>query len=80
MMDIIIEQWKNKLAVVEKFEKAGDAAQVNQTMSPKDRDNQVRICRDQVLRGREEMDLIVDRMTDEQRKTAGNWFERHRRF
>ena len=76
-MDIIIEQWKNKLAVVEKFQKAGDAAQLNQTMPQKDRDDQIRMCRKQVLRGREEMLLIVDRMTYDQTKTTGEWYEEH---
>ena len=37
----------------------------------------MRICRDQVLRGREEMDRMADRMTEEEREEAGQWYERH---
>ena len=76
-MSIIVEQWMDKLAIVEKFEKAEDTTQTNRTMSSKDRINQMRICRDQVLRGREEMDRMADRMTEEEREEAGQWYERH---
>ena len=76
-MSIIVEQWMDKLAIVEKFEKAEDAALVSRTLSPKERSNQTRICRNQVLRGRIEMDRMADRMTEEEREEAGQWYERH---
>jgi hypothetical protein len=76
-MSIIVEQWMDRLAIVEKFEKAENTAQTTSTMSRKDRTNQMRICRDQVLRGRDEMDRMADRMTEEEREEAGQWYERH---
>jgi len=76
-MSITIEQWMDKLAVVEMFEKAGDAAQVSRNLSERERTNQMRICREQLTREREEMDRMVDRMTEEEREEAGRWYDRH---
>ena len=76
-MNITVKQWTDKLAIVEKFEKAENTAQVSRNLSPRERTNQMRICRDQVLRGREEMDRMTDRMTEEEREEAGQWYERH---
>ena len=76
-MSITIEQWMDKLAIVEKLEKAGDAAQVGRNLSERERTTQMRICREQLTRQREEMDRMVDRMTEEEREEAGRWYDRH---
>ena len=76
-MNITVKQWMDKLAIVEKFEKAEDAAQISQTLSDRERTNQMRICRALLTREREEMDRMVDRMTAEDRAVAGEWYDRH---
>ena len=76
-MNIIVKQWTDKLEIVETFEKAENTAQVSRNLSPRERTNQMRICRGQLLRAREEMDLMADRMTEDEREEAGRWYERH---
>jgi|TARA_Y100000034_G_scaffold125358_1_gene174769 anion-transporting ArsA/GET3 family ATPase len=76
-MNITVKQWMDKLAIVEKLEKAGDAAQISKNLSDRERTSQMRICREQLTRAREEMDRMVDRMTAEDRAVAGEWYDRH---
>jgi hypothetical protein len=76
-MNIIVEQWMDKLAIVEKLEKAGDTAQISRNLNERERTTQMSICRKQLTREREEMDRMADRMTEEQREEAGRWYDRH---
>ena len=76
-MNIIVKQWTDKLAIVEKFEKAENTAQVSRNLSPRERTNQMRICREQLLRGCQELGRVADRMTEEEREEAGQWYDQH---
>ena len=79
-MDVLlIAQWRNRLAEVEKLQKYGDALQVSRskTLSYEDRRKQVAFCRQQVLKGRVGLELLIDRMTEEEREAAGGWYEDH---
>ena len=78
-MSIIAEQAMDKVRMIEKFQDIEYAAQVNQTLSPKDRKNQMRIAREQVLRGREELDRMLDRMTEEEKEEADRAYEEHQK-
>ena len=78
-MSIIAEQAMDKVRMIEKFQDIEYAAQVNQTLSPKDRKNQMRIAREQVLRGREELDRMSDRMTEEEKEEADRAYEEHQK-
>jgi len=76
-MSITVDQWKDKLAVVEMFEKAYDTAQMGRNLSDQECANQMLICHKQIRRSREEMDRMVDRFTDEDREEASLWYDRH---
>ena len=78
-MSITTEQAMDKVRMIEKFQDIEYAAQVNRTLSPKDRKNQMRIAREQVLRGREELDRMSDRMTEEETDEADRAYEEHQK-
>ena len=78
-MSITTEQAMDKVRMIEKFQDIEYAAQVNRTLSPKDRKNQMRIAREQVLRGREELDRMCDRMTEEETDEADRAYEEHQK-
>ena len=76
-MNVTVKQWMDKLAIVEKLEKGGDAAQISRNWRHREWTTHMRICREQLTREREEMDRMVDRMTAEDRAVAGEWYDRH---